>query len=214
MEKARWFHLLTFVVAATAIVLQLVLVVQGHNVLDEHHRPDTGTRLVRFWSYLTIWGNVLVAGSALALTCGRSPDSRLARALRLDAVVLIAVVGVVHFLFLRPLLDLHGADLLADKLLHLAVPTLGVLGWLVFGPRGRASWSDLSLFLVIPVGWLAYTLIRGEVVEWYPYPFIDVNEHGYGVVLLNCLGVGALMTALFAGAVALDDRLSRGRPGP
>src|SRR5690242_4238540 len=122
MTRARWFHALTFVVAATAVVLQLVLVVQGHNVLDEHHRPDAGTRLVRFCSYLTIWGNLLVAGSALALSLGRSPDSRIARALRLDAVVLIAVVGVVHFFFLRPLLELDGADYLADKLLHMVVP--------------------------------------------------------------------------------------------
>ena len=214
MTRARWFHLLTFAVAAFAVGLQLVLVVQGHHVLDEHNRPDASTRVVRFWSYLTIWGNVIVAGSALWLARGRVPGTRLARALRLDAVVLIAVVGVVHFLFLRPLLDLHGADLLADKLLHVAVPVLGVLGWLLFGPRGRAGWSDLPAFLVIPVVWLGYTLVRGEVVSWYPYPFIDVNEHGYGVVLLNCLGVAALMTGFFAGAVWLDERLSRGRPAP
>ncbi|MFL6158976.1 MAG: Pr6Pr family membrane protein [Marmoricola sp.] len=211
MTRDRWFHLLTFAVAAFAVVFQLVLVLEGHHVLDEHNRPDAGTRLVRFCSYLTVWGNVLVAGSALALACSRLPQSRLARALRLDAVVLIAVVGVVHFLFLRPLLDLHGSDWVADKLLHMVVPVLGVLGWLFFGPRARSAWADLPLFLVIPVGWLVYTLVRGEIVEWYPYPFIDVNEHGYGVVLLNCLGVGALMTGFFCGAVWLDGRVSRSR---
>ncbi|RNL77431.1 Pr6Pr family membrane protein [Nocardioides marmorisolisilvae] len=214
MTRDRWFHLLTFAVATFAVVFQLVLVLEGHHVLDEHSRPDEATRLVRFWSYLTIWGNVLVAGSALALALGRLPGSRVARALRLDAVVLIAVVGVVHFLFLRPLLDLSGDDWVADKLLHMVVPVLGVLGWVLFGPRGRAAWSDLGGFLVIPVVWLAYTLVRGEIVEWYPYPFIDVNEHGYGVVLLNCAGVAALMTAFFAGALWLDTRLSRDRRGP
>ena len=208
MTRARWFHLLTFAVAAFAVVFQLVLVLEGHHVLDEHNRPDAGTRFVRFCSYLTIWGNLLVAGSALELSLGRTPRSRLARALRLDAVVLIAVVGVVHFLFLRPLLDLHGSDWVADKLLHMVVPVLGVLGWLLFGPRGRVAWTDLGAFLVIPVVWLGYTLVRGEVVGWYPYPFIDVDEHGYGVVLLNCLGVAALMTAFFAGAVWLDRRLT------
>ncbi|MFL6024050.1 MAG: Pr6Pr family membrane protein [Marmoricola sp.] len=212
MTRARWFHLLTFVVATAALGLQLVLVLQGHNVLDEHNRPDAGTRLVRFWSYLTIWGNVLVAGSALALALDRPPVSRVARALRLDAVVLIAVIGIVHFFFLRPLLELHGTDYLADKLLHMVVPVLGVLGWLLFGPRGRAAFSDLPRFLVVPVAWLAYTLVRGEIVEWYPYPFTDVNEHGYAVVLLNCLGVAVLTTAFFAGAVWLDARLSRSRP--
>ncbi|MBO9521715.1 MAG: Pr6Pr family membrane protein [Nocardioidaceae bacterium] len=207
MSRARLFHLLTFAVATFAVVLQLVLVIQGHRVLDEHNRPDLGTRLVRFASYLTIWGNVLVAWSALTLALGRDRDSRLWRALRLDAVVLILVIGVVHFLFLRPLLDLHGADYLADKLLHMVVPVLGVAGWLLFGPRGRVAWRDLAPFLVVPLAWLAYTLVRGEIVEWYPYPFIDVNEHGYGVVLLNCAGVAALTLLVAYGALRLDPRL-------
>jgi hypothetical protein len=213
MTRARWFHLVTFVVAAFAIVLQLVLVIQGHNVLDEDTRPDPGTRVLRFCSYLTIWGNVLVAWSALTLAAGRDRDTRLWRALRLDTVVLIAVVAIVHFLFLRPLLELHGWDLVADKLLHMVVPAVALIGWLVFGPRGRTALSDVGLFLVVPVGWLVYTLVRGELVDWYPYPFIDVNEHGYGVVLLNCLGVSALMVALLFVAVRLDRKLA-GPPGP
>ena len=101
--------------------------------------------------------------------------------------------GVVHFFFLRPLLDLDGADLLADKLLHLVVPLLAVIGWVAFGPRERATRADLVPFLVVPVFWLGYTLVRGAFVDWYPYPFIDVGEHGYGVVLLNALGISCFL---------------------
>lgn len=209
MSRARAFHALTFAVAAFAVVLQLVLVLQGHQVLDENNRPDTGTRLIRFCSYLTIWSNVLVAWSALTLALGRDNDSRIWRALRLDAVVLCFGGGIVHFFFLRPLLDLDGADLLADKLLHLVVPLLGLVGWLVFGPHGRATTDDLVPFLRLPVFWLLYTLVRGELVDWYPYPFIDVGEHGYGIVLVNCVGVAVLMFALAYGAVKLDGRLTR-----
>lgn len=209
MSRDRVFHLATFVVAAFAVVLQFVLVFQGHDVLDETVRQDRGTRVVRFASYLTIWGNLLVAWSSAELALGRDRDTRWARALRLDAVVLIAVIAVVHFFFLRPLLDLDGADYLADKLLHMVVPVIAVVGWVLFGPRGRASWSDLGRFLVIPVGWLAYTLVRGEIVEWYPYPFIDVNEHGYGPVLLACVGVAALAIVVLAGVIRLDRVLTR-----
>ncbi len=203
------FHLLTFLVATFAVVLQLVLVIQGHLVLDEHNRPDLGTRLVRFCSYMTILFNVLVAWSTFTLACGRDRDTRWWRALRLDAVVLATVGGLVHFFFLRPLLDLSGWDLVADRLLHIAVPVLALLGWLLFGPRGRAGRRDLLPFLVLPVAWLGYTLVRGELVEWYPYPFLDVNEHGYGVVLLNCAGVAAAMLAAAWGAIVLDRRLTR-----
>lgn len=208
MNQARLFHLATFLVAAFAVVLQLVLVIQGHSVLDETSRPDAVTRVVRFASYLTIWSNVLVAWSTLTLALGRDRDTKLWRALRLDAVVICFAGGVVHFFLLRPLLDLDGLDLLADKLLHVAVPLLAVIGWLAFGPRRRASMADLGPFLVLPVVWLTYTLIRGAFVDWYPYPFIDVLEHGYGVVALNCLGISALMVLLAWVAVRLDQRLA------
>ena len=208
MSRARAFHLLTFLVAAFAVVLQLVLVIQGHRVLDEHNRPDLDTRLVRFCSYLTIWFNVLVAWSTFTLATGRDRDTPLWRALRLDAVVIATVGGLVHFFFLLPLLDLTGWDFVADKLLHMAVPALALVGWLVFGPRGRADRRDVAPFLVVPVAWLVYTLVRGELVEWYPYPFIDVNEHGYGVVLANALAVAAAMVLAVWGAVVLERRLA------
>lgn len=211
MSRARIFHLVTFLVAAFAVVLQLVLVIQGHRVLDEHNRPDLGTRLVRFCSYLTIWFNVLVAWSTATLALGRDRDTRVWRALRLDAVVLATVGGLVHFFFLRPLLDLTGWDLVADRLLHIAVPLLALAGWLVLGPRGRATTADLVPFLVLPVGWLVYTLVRGEVVDWYPYPFIDVDEHGYAVVAVNALAVAAAMVLAAWGATVLDRRLAADR---
>ena len=207
VSRARAFHLLTSVVAAFAVLLQLVLVIKGHRVLDEHNRPDLGTRLVRFCSYLTIWFNVLVAWSTCTLALGRDRDTRLWRALRLDAVVLATVGGLVHFFFLLPLLDLTGWDFVADKLLHMAVPALALVGWLVLGPRGRARRADLAPFLVVPVAWLAYTLVRGALVDWYPYPFIDVGEHGYAVVLTNALGVAATMVLAAWGATSLDRRL-------
>ena len=207
MSRARAFHLLTFLVAAFAVVLQLVLVIPGHRVLDEHQRPDLATRLVRFASYLTIWFNVLVAWSAYTLATGRDRDTRVWRALRLDAVVLATVGGLVHFFFLLPLLDLSGWDFVADKLLHMAVPVLALVGWLAFGPRGRAARADLLPFLVVPVGWLVYTLVRGALVDWYPYPFIDVNEHGYAVVLVNAAGVATAVVLAGWAATALDRRL-------
>jgi hypothetical protein len=219
--NARAFHLLTFAVAAFAVVLQLVLVLQGGQHLgdtepkvDAAGNPDLATRLVRFCSYLTIWFNVLVAGSSLlvGLDPGRT-GGKAFRALRLDALVLAVGGGVVHWFLLRPLLHLHGWDLAADKLLHIVVPLLCLVGWLVFGPRGLAEPSDVSAFLILPVGWLVYTLVRGVFVDWYPYPFIDVGLHGYAVVLVNAVAISALMLVLAFGAMWTDRRLPRS-PAP
>jgi hypothetical protein len=206
---ARSWHFVTALIATIAIVLQLVLVWQGHAVLDEHNRPDLSTRLIRFIGYFTILCNLLVAGTTWTLAFGRDSDSALWRVLRLNAVVGIAVTGVVHWFLLRPLLDLDGTDLLADQLLHLVVPALALVGWVAFGPRERARSSDLLPSLIFPVGWLIYTLVRGAVTDWYPYPFIDAGEHGYGVVALNSAAIALLMVGLSAAALWADRRLTR-----
>jgi len=206
VDRARAWQFLTGVLATIAVVFQLYLVWQGHAVLDETNRPSLGTRLERFFSYFTVLSNILVAVTSLAIAF-RATETHLLRVLRLDALVGIAVTGVVHWFFLRPLLDLHGQDYVADKLLHMAVPLVAVVGWLVFGPRGWLSSRVLVLSAIYPVLYFAWTLIHGAIVDWYPYPFTDVNLHGYGVVLLNGLGVVALFGAFGFGALWLDDRL-------
>jgi hypothetical protein len=205
--KARAWHLLTGVVATFAVVLQLVLVWRGHAVLDETNPPSLGTRLERFFCYFTVLSNILVALTTLTLAVGADRDSKVWRVLRLDGLVGIAVTGVVHWFFLRPLLDLHGSDYFADKLLHVVVPLLAVVGWLVFGPRDRVERGDLAPSTIYPLVYMVWTLLHGAISDWYPYPFTDVNEHGIGLVLLNGVGVVALFAGIAVGALWLDRRL-------
>ena len=65
----------------------------------------------------------------------------------------------------------------------------------------------------LPAGGLAFTLLRGPVVDWYPYPFVDVIAEGYGRVLLNAAVITDLWLGLAAG-LAYADRwlLARQRP--
>jgi hypothetical protein len=50
--------------------------------------------------------------------------------------------------------------------------------------------------VLYPFCWLVFTLIRGAVISWYPYPFIDVTQLGYGKTILNCFWVSLLLFAL------------------
>jgi hypothetical protein len=132
-------------------------------------------------------------------------DGRWWRPVRTAALVGITVTGLVHFVLLRPLLDLQGASWVADKMLHLLVPVLAAVGWLVAGPRPRAPWRDALTALVWPVAWLVWTLVVGAVSGWYPYPFLDVGAEGAGSVAVTCVGVTVLFLAL-AGALSWLDR--------
>ena len=204
---ARRWHLLTALVAVLALGLQLVLVVSGHATLVEEDPPRLAVRLGRLISYFTIQSNVLVAVAAVSLARDPARDGAGWRVLRVAGLVGITVTGLVHFFLLRPLLDLHGWSLVCDRMLHMVVPLLAVVGWLAFGPRPRITLRAMAWALLWPVAWLVWTLAIGLATGWFPYPFLDVDAKGWGSVLATCGGVTALVVALFAGAAALDRRL-------
>jgi hypothetical protein len=212
IRGARLWHGLTAVVAVVALVLQLALVIKGGRVLDEVEPPGLGLRLARFVSYFTIQSNLLVAVVTVQLARDPVRDGVAWRPVRLAAVVGIAVTGVVHFLLLPPLLDLDGADRVADKLLHVAVPLLAVVGWALFGPRPRIELRDIGLALCWPLAWIVETLVVGGLTGWYPYPFLDHREeHGVPGVVTSIVGILVLMLALFLLARWIDQRA---RPAP
>ena len=67
---------------------------------------------------------------------------------------------------------------------------------------------------MFPACYLAFSLIRGAVIHWYPYFFIDVTRIGYGQAVLNSFWVLLLLLGVAAAATALDGRLGRGEPAP
>ena len=211
-RAARAWHLLTFGVAVVSLVFQLVLILQGSAVLDEANAPRGPSSVRRFFFYFTIQANSLVAWTCWLVATRDIASSRPMRVLRLDAVLGIAVTGVVHWFLLRPILDLEGASYVADKLLHVVVPLLAVIGWLVFGPRGLLARADIWPALIWPIGYLLLILATGPIFDWYPYPFLDVAEHGLGVVLLNALGITVLFLAVAFGMAWADRRLPGAKP--
>jgi hypothetical protein len=183
----------TALVAAFALVAQLVLVVDGASVLVAEERPNLPVRLLHFVSYFTVLSNVLVLATTLTLARRPDRDGPVWRVLRLSAVTGIVVTGLVHWFLLRPLLNLTGWSAATDRLLHLVVPALALVGWLVFGPRPRVRLRVVVASLIYPVAWLAYTLLEGAVTGWYPYPFLDVGQRGGAEVAVACLAVTALV---------------------
>lgn len=173
-------------------------------------RTSKAEQVRRFFCYFTIQANALVAVSMFLLLRGRS-DTKAFRVVRLASLVGIAVTGIVAFLALPPSPNYTAANLLCDRLLHVVVPALTVVGWVAFGPRDRVGRGDLLPALGWPVAWLVATLALGPLVDWYPYPFVDVGVHGLGTVLLTCVVIAGLFLALAAVALWADRRLTHRR---
>ncbi|RZU19964.1 hypothetical protein EV645_2184 [Kribbella rubisoli] len=202
----RIWAAVTAAVVVCGIVIQLFVTASGHDGFF----PDNPDRVFNIFAYFTIQSNLILGGTALMLVLqpGRT-GGELFKTLRLNGVLCIAVTGIVAHTVLVGLVDLHGWAAVADFLQHTAAPIMGVLGWLLFGPRGLVDWRIVGWSIVFPLLWLVFTLVRGAFVGFYPYPFVNVDEHGYGRVLLNCLVVAVLFLALAAGATTLDRRLRR-----
>jgi hypothetical protein len=199
-----WHGLLAVLVIA-ALVTQVVLTSQPSAM-------PLGTRYIRLVSYFTIQSNVLIAIAAVRLALAPDRDGALWRVVRLDGLVGISVTGVVYTTVLRTEDHLHGWAAATDAVFHYAVPLAAVLGWLAFGPRPRCDLRTVAWSLAWPLAWLGYTLLHGSATGWYPYPFIDVTVHGYGMVLLNSLAVAAVL-AVMAAVFWLGDAFLPGGRG-
>jgi hypothetical protein len=169
--------------------------------------PDRMDRVWNTFAFFTVQSNLLLGITCLIVALRPHARSFLFRVSRLCGVIGIAITGIVFHLALRDLQDLTGQAAIADFLLHTASPILGVVGWLLFGPRGRTSKAVVWCTLVFPAGWAAFTLIRGEATGFYPYPFIDVSDLGYPRALANCAIIGVAFVAFATGAHAIDRKL-------
>lgn len=210
-RRARLFFALTSGLVTAGLVLQLVLVITSESGANSFE--STRARLVNYVSFFTVQSNILVGITTGLLARRLDRRSTLFRTLRLDAVICIAVTGVVFHLALASLQELTGWDAVADFLLHTLSPVLCAVGWLLFGPRGQVTSRIVRLAVIAPLCWLSYALIYGAIVEdrdgndYYAYPFMNVHTHGYAVALVRCALVAALFLALAFGALALDRRV-------
>jgi hypothetical protein len=174
--------------------------------------PTGIERAFNTFAFFTIQSNLIAGGTALLLAVRLDRPSTVFRTFRLIGLVAITVTGVVYHVALASLFDLDGLHQLGNQLVHTVVPLLTVLGWLIFGPRSGTSRRVAWLSLLFPVCWLIFTLIRGAIIGWYPYPFIDVSVIGYGKAILNAFWISLLLLGLAAGVTALDSRLGPRHP--
>lgn len=195
--------------AAVAVVAGVVLTATG---------PATITGLL---PYFTIQSSVAY-GIFAAWSAFRGRDTP--AALKGAVTLYVAITGLVYHLVLTnpasgfAVAEVQRAlpDAIGNQLLHTVVPLLAVLDWLVFDERGRFRWRYALYWLAFPLGYLAFALIRGLVVDKYPYPFIDVHELGYDGVSVSTVAFAVAFWILGLLFVAIDrwaGRLAQRLPG-
>lgn len=89
----------------------------------------------------------------------------------------------------------------ADDVLQRIMPIVMIVDWVLAPVALGISGRLIAGWLVYPLGYGAYTLIRGPIVDWYPYPFLDPRHQGYVSMTMD-LVVLVIGFALLAVAVA------------
>lgn len=220
---ARTLLILNVVLAWFAVLLSLTLNLSGYYVGTEDPSKPTilgnvpggvDTPLERFFdwtTYFTLLSNV--TGAVVITVLILRPDlfrredrvGTIWRALRLDTVLMIIVTGVVYNALLAGG-PKEGWDFISNLMLHIVMPIVTPLVWLIAGPRRLIFPSTVWLALVLPLLWAVYALIRGQVIGAYPYPFLDVSTNGWTSVL-TFIGV-IVIVAVILGYVLLGvDRV-------
>ena len=120
------------------------------------------------------------------------------------AATAIIIVGVVYHLILAAQWEPQGIDLIVDTMLHTLLPIAFVLFWWRSVPRGAVAFAHIPGWIGYPAGYAVYVFVRGELVDSYPYPFVDVATIGYGPALRNAGGIAVVFVALAAILVGLN----------
>ena len=189
-----FFGLLTFV----ALIAQLVVTIQ------------IKFGIVNFFSFFTnlsnMFAGVMLIIGGVYLFQRREPTVTF-EIVRGASVVAMALVGVVFSLLLR---NADLGDLLpwVNIIHHYIMPVAVVADWLYQPPKVKLGLRQIAYWLIFPVVYVVYTLIRGPLAHFYPYPFFNPAQvGGYGGVALYSVGmlVGFIIGSLIL--MALANRL-------
>ena len=194
-------------VTVLAVVVTIVVQIPMTATNEEHDFSTVFGRVSNLFLYFTIVSNILVAVVAGLLL--RNPDRRSTwfSALSLATVVNIGITGIIYWAVLAADAENTGAGVFTNWMFHTIIPILGVLVWVLCVPRGLVGLRAVLLSTTIPLAWLAMALIRGAIIDWYPYPFFDVPEVGYASAFISAAGVSAFFLVLASIAGWIDRRL-------
>ena len=105
-----------------------------------------------------------------------------------SVTILITLTFLVYAILLAPQADPEDFNTIHNYALHYVVPILVLVDWLIFDKGKIYKWSDPLLWTIAPLSYLAFSLIKGYVLNVpipdskhspYPYFFLNVNQYGW-----------------------------------
>ena len=143
-----------------------------------------------FFSFFTIEANIIAVIAFLigAFFLYAKKKSKKLDFFRGAATLYMVVTGIVFSLLLS---GIEGVALTAvpwdNIVLHYIIPIAMVVDWIADSPSRRIEFKKALVWLAFPLAYLVYSLIRGPIVNWYPYPFLNPVNGGYGQIAITSI---------------------------
>jgi len=199
-------------VAVAALAGWVGLAIQQYLIFYSRWSTDASLLggLINFFSFFTVLTNTLVVVVlSYALVSRDSTAKRwfLTPAVTSGVAASIVVVSLAYNLLLRHLWSPTGFQFIADELLHDVMPVLFLIYWWRCVPKGRLRFKHIGAWVIYPLVYFAYVLLRGHLLGQYQYPFIVVATLGYPQVFVNAGGLLAGFVLIAVAVVGLDKCL-------
>ena len=169
-----------------------------------------------FFSYFTVESNTLAVIS-LVLSSFADVTARTYRGLDFFRGAVTLCMTTVILIFIVLLSGYPASELTAvpwdNTVLHYIMPIVVMVDWVIAGPRAGIAFRPALLWLAIPLLYLVYSLLRGPIADWYPYPFMDPSTHGYLGVAITSVVIAVVLTALTWVIASVPRLLGLSRPG-
>lgn len=152
-----------------------------------------------FFSYFTIESNIIAACVLLAsgYVTARGRRSQPLSWARGAATLYMVITGLVFAILLSGIKDVHFTAVPRDNIiLHYIMPVAVLLDWLIDAVPKRIPFRQGLRWIIYPLVYVGYTLVRGPIVGWYPYPFLNPSLHGYGAVVVTSASIAIISVAI------------------
>ena len=159
----RWFRLGFAILGLTAVIVQLM----------------KSTNVANFFSFFTIQSNIIGIVMLFIGAIWAPRETRNWSLARGGAAIYLMLTGVIYNTLLVDITEsLQTTIPWVNDVLHKILPIVMLVDLVVVPMANRIRWREATVWVVYPILYLVYSLIRGAIVDWYPYPFLDPRGDG------------------------------------
>ena len=125
--------------------------------------------------------------------------------------VAMILVGILSYWLVIGPIELSSEPAIADALLHIAGPIAVIIFWLELAPKGELTVRDPFLWIVFPLVYLDYSILRGAAESDFAYRFLNGVAVGWDRTFWTALLILLTFLDLGLAIVWADGWLPRSR---